>query len=304
MERVAKQRNTQSSLRETAMSSPSHVKRTGRESPIGSSKSKWAYTLCIGDKGSNGSGHHSPYQIQRRDHLAARSSSQHNAIIGRPGIRKIRAVPSTAHGMLKFPVEGGTVRQKKRGQAPERNKAIQEEVEKLVDAGIMKEVHYHSWLSNPVMVKKHDGTWRMCVDFKDLNNTCPKDCYPLPEIDWKVESLCGILLIKNINMKLNPKKCTYRMQEGMFLKATSRHQRLNSIPDKADAVPQLAISRCIKDVQKSKCDFQWTPEAEEAFKQMKKLIAELPTLTAPREREELIIKYLACTQEANKRGLR
>ncbi|GKC53716.1 hypothetical protein Tco_1076461, partial [Tanacetum coccineum] len=50
------------------------------------------------------------------------------------------------------------VRQKKRGQAPERNKAIQEEVEKLVDAGIMKEVHYHSWLSNPVMVKKHDGS--------------------------------------------------------------------------------------------------------------------------------------------------
>ncbi|GJR04085.1 reverse transcriptase domain-containing protein [Tanacetum coccineum] len=58
------------------------------------------------------------------------------------------------------------VRQKKRGQAPKRNKAIQEEVEKLVDAGIMKEVHYHSWLSNP-------------------------DGYPLPEIDWKVESLYG-----------------------------------------------------------------------------------------------------------------
>ncbi|GJU49194.1 reverse transcriptase domain-containing protein, partial [Tanacetum coccineum] len=83
------------------------------------------------------------------------------------------------------------VRQKKRGQAPERNKAIQEEVEKLVDAGIMKEVHYHSWLSNPVMVKKHDGSWRMCVDFKDLNKACPQDGYPLPEIDWKVESLCG-----------------------------------------------------------------------------------------------------------------
>ncbi|GJS19661.1 hypothetical protein Tco_0448293 [Tanacetum coccineum] len=75
------------------------------------------------------------------------------------------------------------VRQKKRSQAPERNKAIQEEVEKLVDVGIMKEVHYHSWLSNPVMVKKHDDNWRMCVDFKDLNKTCPKDGYPLPEID-------------------------------------------------------------------------------------------------------------------------
>ncbi|GJY51048.1 hypothetical protein Tco_0441895 [Tanacetum coccineum] len=75
------------------------------------------------------------------------------------------------------------VRQKKRGQAPERNKVIYEEVEKLVNAGIMKEFHYHSWLSNPMMVKKHDGGWRMCVDFKDLNKACPKDGYPLPEID-------------------------------------------------------------------------------------------------------------------------
>ncbi|GKF43378.1 hypothetical protein Tco_0129930, partial [Tanacetum coccineum] len=89
------------------------------------------------------------------------------------------------------------IRQKMRGQAPERNKAIQEEVEKLVDAGIMKEVHYHSWLSNPVMVKKHDGSWRMCVNFKDLNKTCPKDGYPLPELD--------------------PKVWTFGMQEEMFL---------------------------------------------------------------------------------------
>nr|GEW17443.1 reverse transcriptase domain-containing protein [Tanacetum cinerariifolium] len=83
------------------------------------------------------------------------------------------------------------VRQKKRGQAPERTKAIQAEVKKLVEVGIMREVYYHDWLSKPVMVKKHDGSWRMCVDFTDLNKACLQDCYPLPEIDWKVESLCG-----------------------------------------------------------------------------------------------------------------
>nr|GEV00773.1 reverse transcriptase domain-containing protein [Tanacetum cinerariifolium] len=83
------------------------------------------------------------------------------------------------------------VRQKKTGQTPERNKAIYEEVEKLVDASIMKDVHYHSRLSNPVMVKKHDGSWRTCVDFKDLDKACPKNGYPLLEMDWKVESLCG-----------------------------------------------------------------------------------------------------------------
>ncbi|GJR96291.1 hypothetical protein Tco_0268465 [Tanacetum coccineum] len=44
------------------------------------------------------------------------------------------------------------VRQKKRSQAPKRNKEIQEEVAKTLDTEIMKEVHYHSWLSNPVMM--------------------------------------------------------------------------------------------------------------------------------------------------------
>ncbi|GKF57902.1 hypothetical protein Tco_0171439 [Tanacetum coccineum] len=135
--------------------------------------------------------------------MVVRSPSPYNGIISRPGLRKIQAVPSTAHGMLKFLVEGGIVtirsgslsekgrmelcnvlkdnldiftwkpadmtgvprfiaehrlniregcqpiRQKRRGQAPDRNKEIQEEVAKLVEAEIMREVHYHDWLSNP-----------------------------------------------------------------------------------------------------------------------------------------------------------
>ncbi|GKD87720.1 hypothetical protein Tco_1358874 [Tanacetum coccineum] len=41
--------------------------------------------------------------------MVIRSPSQHNGIIGRTGIRKIRVIPSTAHGMLKFPIKGGTI---------------------------------------------------------------------------------------------------------------------------------------------------------------------------------------------------
>ncbi|GJX45507.1 reverse transcriptase domain-containing protein [Tanacetum coccineum] len=35
--------------------------------------------------------------------------SPYNGIIGRPGVRKLQAVPSTVHGMLKIPVEGGVI---------------------------------------------------------------------------------------------------------------------------------------------------------------------------------------------------
>ncbi|GKD37554.1 hypothetical protein Tco_1257761, partial [Tanacetum coccineum] len=41
--------------------------------------------------------------------MVVRSHSPYNRIIGRPGVRRIKAIPSTAHGMLKFPVTGGTV---------------------------------------------------------------------------------------------------------------------------------------------------------------------------------------------------
>nr|GEW84379.1 reverse transcriptase domain-containing protein [Tanacetum cinerariifolium] len=41
--------------------------------------------------------------------MVVRSLSSHNGIIGRPGLRKIQVVPSTAYGLLKFPIEGGIV---------------------------------------------------------------------------------------------------------------------------------------------------------------------------------------------------
>ncbi|XP_071736671.1 uncharacterized protein [Rutidosis leptorrhynchoides] len=75
------------------------------------------------------------------------------------------------------------VGQKKLGMTPERSEWLKAEVEKLVKANILREVRYQMWVANPVLVKKPDGSWRICVDFTDINKACPKDNYPLPEID-------------------------------------------------------------------------------------------------------------------------
>ncbi|GJT33223.1 reverse transcriptase domain-containing protein [Tanacetum coccineum] len=128
-------------------------------------------------------------------------------------------------------------------------------------------------------------------------------------------------------MKLNPKKCAFGMREATFLGYKVDANRLRVCSDKVEAVLNLPSPKCLKDVQKlngklaslnrflsksaekslpffrtlkkctKKSDFQWTAEAEMAFKQMKKLIAELPMLTAPKEKEELIM-YLAAAKEA------
>ena len=80
------------------------------------------------------------------------------------------------------------IRQRKRVFTQERDKAITEEVQKLLNADFIREVYYPDWLANVVMVKKTNGKWRMCVYFTDLNRACPKDSYSLPWIDTLVDS--------------------------------------------------------------------------------------------------------------------
>ena len=72
--------------------------------------------------------------------------------------------------------------------AQERDRAIEEEVRKLIEADFIREVYYPDWLANMEMVKKAIGKWRICVDFTDLNKECPKDSYPLPRVNVLVNS--------------------------------------------------------------------------------------------------------------------
>ncbi|GJT09032.1 reverse transcriptase domain-containing protein [Tanacetum coccineum] len=74
--------------------------------------------------------------------------------------------------------------------------------------------------------EKPNDSWRMCIDFKDLNKACPKDLYPLPEIDWKIESLMGFKYkcfldaykgYHQIQMaKKDEEKSAFHTDEGIF----------------------------------------------------------------------------------------
>nr|GEU98462.1 hypothetical protein [Tanacetum cinerariifolium] len=345
--------------------------------------------------------------------MVVRSPSPYNGIIGRPGVRRTRAVPSITHRMLKIPMIGGTVtlrsiriiplectmvsglgvsqpvinqvtkekiqiaihpeypeqtiaigstlaeygrkelcgllrhnldifswkpadmtgfprhiaehklniregclpvRQKKKGQAPERNKAIYEEVEKLVDAGIMKEVHYHNAYKGYHQIKmaKEDEEKTTCITSQ------------------------GIFCYFKMPFGLKNAGATYqRLVDKAFQKQIGQDLEVDvddlvikvRMEQEVEAVLILPSPKCLKDVQRlngelaslnrflsksaekslsffktlkkytKKSYFQWTMEAEMAFKQMKKLIAELPMLTVPKEKEELII-YLAAVKEA------
>ena len=76
------------------------------------------------------------------------------------------------------------VKQKRRSFAPERQKAINEEVGKLLQVGAIREVEYPEWLA-----ARQKSKW--CIDFIDINKACPKDNFPLLRIDLIVDATAG-----------------------------------------------------------------------------------------------------------------
>ena len=93
-----------------------------------------------------------------------------------------------------------------------------DEVNKLFTAHFIKKVYYPKWLANAVMVKKANKKWRMCVDFTNLNNTCPKDSFPLPRIDQLLNSTTGHKLLT-------------------FMDAFSRYNRIQMAEEDQEKMP-------------------------------------------------------------------
>ena len=92
---------------------------------------------------------------------------------------------------LNVPPSFKPVKQKRRSFAIERKKAINEEVSILIQARVIREVDYPDWLANVVLVKKANGKWRLYIDFTDVNRACPKDSFPLPQIELIVDVTAG-----------------------------------------------------------------------------------------------------------------
>jgi hypothetical protein len=86
-------------------------------------------------------------------------------------------------------------KQKLRKMSDDKVVAVKSEVQRLLDATVIREVMYPKWLANTVPVKKKNGKWRMCIDFTDLNKATPKDNYPLPRMDQVVDSAANVAIM-------------------------------------------------------------------------------------------------------------
>ena len=57
------------------------------------------------------------------------------------------------------------------------------------------------WASPIVLVKKRDGSWRFCIDFRKLNDVTRKDAYPIPQVFDLIDSLSGNTFFTTLDLK-------------------------------------------------------------------------------------------------------
>ncbi|GJY13601.1 reverse transcriptase domain-containing protein [Tanacetum coccineum] len=284
-QRVARQRFTQSFSPDPEISSPPLGDEDGTEGPMiieaeigghfihriyvdGGSALEILYEHCFNRlRPEIGDTEHSTSTWM--NFVVVRSPSPYNGIIGRPGVRKIQAVPLTAHGMLKFRVPGGILTLRS-------NKII------LLECTMVSGPEAQPFASTRaaeerIKVAIHPKYPEQTIAIgSTLTEEGKRSC-----AEKEKEPSTGK---KQVNTRRSIKTC-------------------GSWHHKGSSLPQLVVK---PECQSNLPTFgrQGIPEAnlqelevEAAFKEIKKLIAELPTLTVPMENEELIV-YLAAAREA------
>ncbi|GJR75876.1 reverse transcriptase domain-containing protein [Tanacetum coccineum] len=203
------------------------------------------------------------------DFMVVRSTSPHNGIIGRPGLRKIQAVPSTVHGMIKFPVIRGILTLKGSKIIPVECAMVFRPEEQPILVNKVKEERVKVEI-NP---EHPEQTVMIGSDLTEKTRSKRKEAKP-----------------QKGNVAINDavsKPCDSGITREVLIRLALQHREwVNGTPG---AKPIRARGQYISTDKLRK--------REAAFRQMKEHIAKLPMLTAPEEQEELIV-YLAASKEA------
>jgi len=76
---------------------------------------------------------------------------------------------------------------------------IEKDIKELLEMGHIRPI-FSPFASYVVLVKKKDGTMRMCIDYRALNKKTIKNRYHIPKIDELLDELHGVVCFLNIDL--------------------------------------------------------------------------------------------------------
>ncbi|GKA67908.1 putative reverse transcriptase domain-containing protein [Tanacetum coccineum] len=103
--------------------------------------------------------------------------------------------------------------------APSEMKELSDQLQELSDKGFIRP-SFSPWGAPVLFVKKNDGSFWMCIDYRELNKLTMKNRYSLPRIDDQFDQLQGLSIYSNIDLRLGYHQL--RVHEEDILKTAFR----------------------------------------------------------------------------------
>ncbi|GJV71288.1 putative reverse transcriptase domain-containing protein [Tanacetum coccineum] len=203
------------------------------------------------------------------------SRGSFDVIVGMDWLSKRKFVIVCHEKVVRIPLEGDEILRVHGERTLGAAKALmnaKRQVEFRIDLvpGATPVANHFLWGATVLFVKKKDGSFRMCIDYKELNKLTVKTRYPLPRIDDLFDQLRG--------------SCP-------FLKIDSRH--LSQLRVHEDAIRNTAISNEIPTIDST---YEWGEKEEEAFQTLKNNLCDAPILSLPDGIEDFVVYCDASNQ--------
>ncbi|KAI3814357.1 hypothetical protein L1987_19110 [Smallanthus sonchifolius] len=103
--------------------------------------------------------------------------------------------------------------------APSEMQELASQLQELSDKGFIRPIH-SPWGAPVLFVKKKDGSFRMCIDYRELNKLTIKNCYPFPRIDVLFDQIQCSTCFSKIDLRSGYHQL--RVQEGDISKTAFR----------------------------------------------------------------------------------
>nr|GEW61494.1 hypothetical protein [Tanacetum cinerariifolium] len=196
--------------------------------------------------------------------------------------------------------------------APAEMQELSTQLQELSDRGFIRPSS-SPWGAPILFVKKKDGSFRMCIDYRELNKFTVKNRYPLPRIDELFEQLQGSRVYSKIDMKsgyhqlreheghlklilkllkeeeLYAKfsKCEFWRSKVQFLGHVIDSEGIHVDPTNIEAIKDYELPKTPILTQKS-VKFDWGEKEKAAFQLLKQKLCSAPILALPEGSENFV----------------
>ncbi|GJU29228.1 putative reverse transcriptase domain-containing protein [Tanacetum coccineum] len=197
-------------------------------------------------------------------------------------------------------------------------KELSKQLQELSDKGFIRPSS-SSWGAPVLFVKKKDGSFRMCIDYRELNKLTVKNRYPLPRIDDLFDQLQGSSIYSKIDLKSDYhhlrdekeheehlkailellkkeklyakfSKCEFWIPKIQFLGHVINSRGIHVDPTKIESIRDWASPKTPTEIcQFLGVKFDWGEKEENAFQLIKQKLCSAPILALPEGSEDFVI---------------